>query len=267
MKHLGQSSDAPRESESSQREDVSVLGVTVHDTTTAAALSRCGNHLTDPQSKATVVFFVNAHTLNLAASDSHYKSLLNCADYVFGDGTGVRWAVRLIHGRRLLDNVNGTDLTPALFQSYSGKGLRYFLLGGTPEMIERAAAYASAHFSGWTLAGSHHGYLDERTSTDVVHLINAARPDLLLVGMGNPLQEAWIARYRDRLRVSLCMGVGGLFTYWSGDLDRAPAWMRRCGIEWMHLLWRQPHKARRYVLGNPLFICRSLLQSLDRRHQ
>jgi N-acetylglucosaminyldiphosphoundecaprenol N-acetyl-beta-D-mannosaminyltransferase len=92
----------------------------------------------------------------------------------------------------------------------------------------------------------------------VIDAINAAQPELLLVGMGNPRQESWIAANRGRLRVPLVMGVGGLFDYWAGDLDRAPGWMRRLGVEWVHLLARQPRKARRYLLGNPLFLGRVL---------
>ena len=74
--------------------------------------------------------------------------------------------------------------------------------------------------------------------------------------MGSPKQETWLAQYRDRLEVPLCMATGGLFTYWSGDLDRASASMRRMGIEWLHILIRQPQKSRRYLLGNPLFLLR-----------
>ena len=74
--------------------------------------------------------------------------------------------------------------------------------------------------------------------------------------MGNPAQERWIAAHRDRIRVPVCLAIGGLFAYWSGDLDRAPTWLRRIGFEWVHLLVRQPRKSGRYILGNPLFLAR-----------
>ena len=110
-------------------------------------------------------------------------------------------------------------------------------------------------FPGWEQAGHHHGYLTTPELNEAaIAQINASRSDLLLVGMGNPLQENWIHRHRDRLQVRLAMGTGGLFTYWSGDLTRAPAWVRRLGYEWAHILVSQPHKARRYILGNPLFL-------------
>jgi N-acetylglucosaminyldiphosphoundecaprenol N-acetyl-beta-D-mannosaminyltransferase len=79
--------------------------------------------------------------------------------------------------------------------------------------------------------------------------------------MGNPLQENWIIENKDKLEVPLVAGVGGLFTYWSGDLDRAPYWIRRIGMEWLHILFRQPHKWQRYLIGNTKFLVRLLLHA------
>jgi N-acetylglucosaminyldiphosphoundecaprenol N-acetyl-beta-D-mannosaminyltransferase len=220
------------------------------------ALAHVGAWLDDPTRRAHAVYFVNASTLNLACSDPAYREILRGADVVYGDGTGVRWAARALHGVRLSDNVNGTDFVPRFFDAFAGRGHRYFLLGGTDEMNERAAAFARERFSGWELAGRHHGYLDEASDHQLVERLNDLAPHVLLVGMGNPAQERWIASHRDRLRVPVCLAIGGLFAYWSGDLDRAPAWLRRIGFEWMHLLVRQPRKSGRYLLGNPLFLAR-----------
>lgn len=235
-----------------------ILSVPVTDMTMGEALEFLESLFTTHATTSHSVFFVNAHTLNVACDQPAYRDVLRGAHCVYGDGTGVRWAARLIHGARLRDNVNGTDLVPALFKTRAGRGFRYFLLGNTPERIERAAAFARREFPGWELAGHHHGYLDDTTTPGAVELINASRPHVLLVGMGNPLQEQWIARNLPRLQVPVCMGTGGLFDYWSGDLVRAPRWMRAVGYEWLHLLLRQPHKARRYLIGNPLFLWRAL---------
>ena len=229
------------------------------------AIAQIMEWIQDGSGRSRAVFFANAHTLNLACEDPSYRTVLGTADLVFGDGTGVRWAARFLHGVRLADNVNGTDLVPALFAAGAGKGFRYYMLGGTAEQSERASAHASRTFEGWTLAGRHHGYLDDAASAQVVEAINDTKPHLLLVGMGNPFQESWIAANRDRLQVPVAMGVGGLFTYWSGHLDRAPAWVRGIGFEWLHLLIRQPEKGRRYLLGNPLFLSRLAAARWGRR--
>jgi N-acetylglucosaminyldiphosphoundecaprenol N-acetyl-beta-D-mannosaminyltransferase len=211
------------------------------------------------------VYFVNTHTLNLAYEDADYLNVLRSADAVFGDGTGVRWAARALAGVRLKDNVNGTDLIPRLFEAWAGRGYRYYLLGATPDAIERAAAHAQARFQGWELAGHHHGYLDSLDQRDLIARINASGADMLLVGMGNPKQEQWLHLQRRGLEVPLCIGVGGLFTYWSGDLTRAPSWVRHLGHEWLHLLVKQPQKFRRYILGNPRFLLRVARTALQSR--
>jgi N-acetylglucosaminyldiphosphoundecaprenol N-acetyl-beta-D-mannosaminyltransferase len=232
---------------------LNIFGVKIVDETVEDALARLEAILA--RRAAASVFFANAHTLNLAAADPGYRDVLSTGDVVYGDGTGVRWAARW-RGTRMKANLNGTDLIPALLAR--GQGLRCFLLGTTPEAVERAAEHFRQAYPNCVLAGYHHGFLEEAATNGVVDAINAADVDLLLVGMGNPLQERWIARHRARLQVGLCAGVGGLFTYWAGDLDRAPAWMRRHGIEWLHILRRQPRKLRRYLLGNPLFLMRLL---------
>jgi N-acetylglucosaminyldiphosphoundecaprenol N-acetyl-beta-D-mannosaminyltransferase len=202
---------------------------------------------------AILIAFVNAHTLNLAAQAAAYRDLSNRAACVFGDGTGVRWSA-LLRGVRMKANLNGTDLVPRLFACTADRGYRYFLLGATEDTIARAASNAHRRFAGWTLAGSHHGYIDKRDCPEIIELINAAQPHVLLVGMGNPLQERWIDDHLGMLQVPLCLGTGGLFDHWAGNLRRAPAWVRHLGYEWAQLLMQQPHKWRRYLLGNPRFL-------------
>lgn len=248
---------------------LSVLGVPVTDVTMEHALGLLQNMLYEQPRRAHSVYFVNAHTLNNACDNPAYRHVLQSADRVFGDGTGVRWASRILHGVTLKDNVNGTDLVPLMFSRWANRGLRYFLLGNTPERIAIAAKRAQEMFPGWTLAGYHTGYLGPDDHAKVIEKINASGADLMLVGMGNPKQEQWIHDHLDQLTVPLCLATGGLFDYWVGDLVRAPKWVRKLGYEWLHLLSRQPHKAGRYLIGNPKFlgrIVRSWLFRHDKRH-
>ena len=242
---------------------LSILGVDLTDVTRSRAVELLEEMIRHYDGRARSVYFVNAHTLNLAAAEPWYRNVLGTADYVFGDGTGVRWASRL-QGIRIRDNLVGTDLVPELFRLTAGRGYRYFLLGADEFTVSRAAAYAAETFAGWTPAGFHHGYLADPDTNDwVIDRINRARPDLLLVGMGNPVQEQWIHANRDRLEVPLAMGIGGLFDYWAGNVSRAPCWLRRLGHEWVWRLFQQPRdKASRYLLGNPLFLWRILREKL-----
>ncbi len=235
---------------------VTILGVRVTDVTRPRACEILEAMIRQGDGRSRRVYFVNAHTLNLAAEDETYRAVLNAADCVFGDGTGVRWAARL-RGIRVRDNVNGTDLVPEFLRATAGHGYRYYLLGGEESIVERAARNAAERFTGWTLVGCHHGYLNAGLDRRVVGHVNAARPDLLLVGQGNPIQERWIDEHSPELDVPVAMGVGGLFNFWSGAVPRAPLWMRRLGMEWVWVLAQQRHKARRYLVGNPKFLFRA----------
>lgn len=201
------------------------------------------------------VSIVNAHTLNLATDDSNYRAVLKSSDFVFGDGTGVRWAARQ-RGVSVRDNLVGTDLLPKLFERHSSSGYSMFLLGSTDETAERAAEYCSERFTGWQIVGFNAGFYPEGKLSSIIDKINNAKPDILLVAMGNPLQEKWIHDNKHRLEVPVCIGVGGLFDHWAGNLKRAPKLVRKLGIEWLQILLQQPHKWRRYLLGNFLFVAR-----------
>jgi N-acetylglucosaminyldiphosphoundecaprenol N-acetyl-beta-D-mannosaminyltransferase len=239
---------------------IEILGVRVLDLTVPEALGMMEQWIQDPLRPTRRLYFVNTHSLNLAEDEPGTREILNSADAVFGDGTGVRWASRL-QGIRIKANLNGTDLVPLFFQANAGRGHSYYLLGADPETNARAADWTRSHFPGWECVGHHHGYLTSEDSAEVAREINARRPDMLLVGMGQPRQERWLFEHREALRVPLCIGVGGLFDYWGGDLERAFPWVRKLGFEWLQLLVQQPHKARRYLVGNPKFLFRAARQA------
>lgn len=245
----------------------SVLGVRIDNVTRALAIGLLEQIIRRRDGRARSVFFVNAHTLNLATGNPAYREALRSGHLVFADGTGVRWAARL-QGVRVAQNLVGTDFVPAMFEMTAGRGYSYFMLGGDRTTVAAAADYARRTFPGWRLADYHHGYLGCDSAGDaarrddtatVIEQINAARPDVLLVGMGNPAQEQWICRHLAQLDVPVCLGIGGLFDYWAGNVSRAPRWLRRIGHEWVWRLFQQPRlKARRYLIGNPLFLTRVL---------
>lgn len=241
------------------RRIIDILGIRVVDTTQSNAIRMMEQWIRDPVRKTRRLYFVNTHTLNLAADDPTTKAILNSADAIFGDGTGVRWAARL-QGITVMDNLAGTDLIPEFMRAMSGRGFRYYLLGANPETIEKAAHFAIHQFPGWDLVGFHSGYLTSDTKIRVMEDIRTTRPDMLLVGMGQPKQERFLFDHRDSLSVPLCVGVGGLFDHWGGNLQRAAPWIRQLGFEWAQLLLQQPHKARRYLIGNPKFLGRIALE-------
>lgn len=229
-----------------------VCGVAIQDDTFEDAVVRMERLLGSPT--CATVLFVNANSINLACRDRSFRRILSDATLGYCDGTGVRWAA-LARALRFHGNFGATDFITAFLKR--AKGGRCYLLGTTPDGIGTAARYFKAHFPAWTLVGYEHGYSRGRDH-EIVQSINAAQADLVLVGMGSPLQEEWIARNRSALRAGLAVGVGGIFDYWAGFLTRAPRWMIRLGLEWAFILSQQHHKASRYLIGNPYFVARTV---------
>ncbi|HEY2386247.1 MAG TPA: WecB/TagA/CpsF family glycosyltransferase [Candidatus Binatia bacterium] len=244
-------------------ESLWICGVRIENLTKTDACNRLRALIERRTAPPRTVYIVNAHTINLACDRPAFRDVLNGADAVWGDGTGVRWAARR-KGVRMRDNLVGTDLVPLFMSTAAGKRYRYFLFGGHEPVVRTAAAHVATTF-GVTMAGHAHGHFEPSDNDAVIERINASRADVLLVAMGNPVQEQWIHDNRAALRVQLCIGIGGLVDHWGGALDRAPRWIRDRGFEWAHILMRQPHKWRRYVLGNPKFVLRVLRDSRSHR--
>ncbi len=214
--------------------------------------------------EARKVFIVNAHTLNLASSDRDFRQVLNSADLLLNDGAGVQIASWLV-GKPFYDNLVGTDLVPQLFERTLEQKTGIFLLGGKQGVPERAAEKLHTLYPGLLISGTQHGYFSSSELDRVIEAINTSRARILIVALGNPLQEKFIHENAHKLDCDLCIGVGGLIDYWGSGLQRAPAWMRRYRLEWVNILVRQPHKWRRYILGNPLFLGRIIVRHLGRR--
>ena len=172
-------------------------------------------------------------------------------DQLFPDGVGLQLG-RLLAGLPRFSRVSGTDTIPLLLARMP-RGTRVFLLGGSRTLSAAAAARLPELFPSAVLAGAHHGFFGADEDEAVLAAIVAAAPDVLLIGMGSPLQEQWLARHRDRLPARLAICVGGLFHYWTRDLHRAPRSLREAGLEWLWILAQQPFKWRVYTFDAARF--------------
>jgi exopolysaccharide biosynthesis WecB/TagA/CpsF family protein len=206
----------------------------------------------------TCVHYLNAHCSNVAAMDSNYRAALSKSDLILPDGVGVSVSARL-HGERLAASVSFTDFIPLACRRLADLGGSVFLLGGRPGVAETAAENLVRSCPGLRIAGTHHGYFGEDQDQKVLQLINKSAAQMLLVAMGPPRQELWLNRMRSSLYPGLAFGVGGLFDFLSGRIPRAPIALQAIGMEWFYRLYQEPRRMwRRYLLGNPLFLARSL---------
>ncbi|WMS42799.1 WecB/TagA/CpsF family glycosyltransferase [Acuticoccus sp. MNP-M23] len=202
--------------------------------------------------------FVNAHVVNVAAGDPAYRWALGRADHLLPDGSGISLAAKLKR-ERFEANLNGTDLFLPLCREAAARGLSIYFLGSRPGIADAAAANAARIVDGLKVAGTRDGYFAADESDAVIAQVNASGADIVLVAFGVPLQDLWVARNRHRLDARLVMGVGAQFDFWSGSVSRAPKWMRRTGIEWIHRLLLDPKRlAKRYLIGNATFVARAV---------
>lgn len=213
--------------------------------------------------KRKTIAFINAHCVNIAAKDPAYRWALTQASAILPDGSGMQLAARM-QGQRFAENLNGTDLFPPLMRAAAERGHSVFLLGSQPGVADRAAAAAQDLAPGLKIAGTHHGMFAPKDEPDIIASINQSGADIVLVALGVPKQDLWIARNRHRLNATLLFGVGAQFDFWSGRVSRAPGFLRRLGLEWTWRLAIEPRRMfRRYVLGNPAFVARALKSRLS----
>lgn len=197
------------------------------------------------------LFFLNAHCFNLAQKDREYFDILNSCDYLLNDGIGIKIASK-IEKLVLKKNLNGTDFIPEIAEMASKKGYKIFLLGAKDGIAEEAAVKLKEKFEGLQIAGVHSGYgLDD----SVLELINNSKADILIAGMGVPMQEKWIRENKSKLgSVKLFVGGGAILDFLSQRIRRAPLLMRKIGLEWVFRLCLEPGRLwRRYLVGNFLF--------------
>jgi N-acetylglucosaminyldiphosphoundecaprenol N-acetyl-beta-D-mannosaminyltransferase len=212
------------------------------------------------------VSFVNPACVNIAAHDRGYRRALARADLVLPDGIGIKIGADIL-GTPLRQNVNGTDLFPRLCGLLQDRGAALFLLGGQPGVPEAVAERIRVQWPGLRVVGWQHGFFAPAEEGDVVRRIHASGADLVLVARGVPMQDIFIDRYLPQFGSRVVMGVGGLFDFVAGRINRAPGWMRDSGLEWIYRLMQEPGRMwRRYLLGNFTFLARVSLQRLGWRH-
>ncbi len=213
-----------------------------------------------------VVLNANVHCLNLCYKDPALRRFFGEADLVFCDGAGVRLAARVLGGR-IPGRITYADWLPRLATFVEEEDLSLFFLGARPGVAGEAAGRLRKTHPGVKIAGVRHGFFDPAPDGPengvVVAEINAAAPDVLLLGLGMPLQERWLMENRHKLNFGVALTGGAVFDYASGNLRRGPRLLTDNGLEWLARLFIEPRRLwRRYLFGNPLFLARVIRQRL-----
>lgn len=205
------------------------------------------------------VVTANAEMLYRCRQDQALQEIIRNAGLVTADGAGVVLASRILKCA-VPQRVAGFDLTLACLQEAAAVSLPLYFLGSQPDVLEQASANARENYPGINIAGCHHGYFQKEEEEAILEEICRVQPALLLVALGVPKQEKWIARHRHKLPPCVAIGVGGSFDVLAGKVRRAPLWMQRAGLEWFYRLLKEPSRLGRTAVL-PLFFLAVLRQA------
>ncbi len=217
--------------------------------------------------KALVIFFVNAHCFNIAQNDPEYLKTVNNADLLLNDGIGLKLA-SYFTPVRFPENLNGTDLIPKILRNASGYDAGVYFLGGKEHVPGKAAERAREMFPGFRIAGYHSGYFDEIEEEKIIQEINHTGAKILVIGMGVPKQEFWVAVNKIRLKnVRVIIAGGAILDFLAREIPRAPLWMRRLYLEWLFRLFLEPRRMwKRYLVGNLKFFYYVIRDALPKKN-
>lgn len=211
----------------------------------------------------------NTHVLTLALHDRALLGAVEQAWRRYPDGAAVAWLQRRA-GHANARRVGGPDLMPRVVDLGREHGLRHFLLGSTPRVLDGVERVLRERFPGAQLVGRHSPPFADGVDVDdasvAAVLAVEAEPHVVWCALGAPKQELWMRRNAGRLPGVLLVGVGAAFDFLAGTKKRAPAWMQKAGLEWMHRLASEPRRlSGRYVRTNSEFLARSGLELTRRR--
>ena len=175
--------------------------------------------------------------------DAAYAAAVNGAELVLADGVGDLCAARIL-GTPLPGRVAGSDLVPRLLARLAERGGSVFLYGARPGVAQRAGEKLKSAYPGLRIAGTENGYISDETA--LLEALEREKPDLLLLGLGAPRQELWMAENRQRTP-AVMIGVGGLLDVFAGDIPRAPEAWQRLGLEWLYRLLCEPRRFKRVI--------------------
>jgi N-acetylglucosaminyldiphosphoundecaprenol N-acetyl-beta-D-mannosaminyltransferase len=236
---------------------VSILSLPVHQVSTEDALRFFGDAIAHRDGPRHVVT-ADASMAVTARRDPELRAIIAGADLVTPDGAGILWASRMLRCP-LTSKVSGVDLVAHAVRLSAERGWKLFFLGAAPGVAAEAAQRLTERFPGAQIVGTHDGYFTPEQEPNVLAQIQAAQPDILFVAFGIPRQEKWINRHKDALGVPVSLGIGGSFDVHSGRVQRAPVWMQKRGLEWLHRLAANPKKIGK-VMTLPEFVLLALRQ-------
>ncbi len=233
---------------------IKLLNICIHPLTVPQLHSYIAHAVKEGQKK--LILNTNIHCYNLAYKSPWLQDFLNSADITFCDGAGVVLGAKCF-GYKIPGRITYADWIWELAKFASENNFSLFFLGAKPGVAEKAAQKLTDHFPNLKIT-THHGYFEmsqgAKENLEVIEHINTIKPNILILGLGMPLQERWLKENWAKLEVNIGLTGGAVFDYVSGELRRGPAWMTDNGMEWLARLLIEPKRLwKRYLIGNLFF--------------
>lgn len=208
------------------------------------------------QQKGVHIVTLNAEMAMQAEQDEALATVIRKAELVIPDGAGVVFYLKL--RGKAVQRCPGIELAEKLLMRSSELApCPIFFYGGAPGVSEAAAIAWQKRAPGIAIAGTQNGYVTPADQPQLLQTLADLQPRIILVGLGVPRQEFWIAEHRHICPNAIWIGVGGSFDIWAGTKDRAPGWLRNNNLEWTYRLYQEPWRWRR-MMALPQFAWRSL---------
>lgn len=187
-------------------------------------------------------------------TDKEFQEVYKEADLILTDGMPLIWISKL-KKNPIKEKVSGSDLFPEVCQLAANKGYSVFLLGAAEGVAVKAAKNLKAKYNGLNVVGTYSpSYGFEKKEDEIqriIQMINEVEPDILAVGLGAPKQEKFLYNYRNKLKVPVALAIGASIDFEAGNVDRAPEWMQRSGLEWFYRLCKEPKRMfKRYLVDD-----------------
>lgn len=186
--------------------------------------------------------------------DAEFVEVYKNADLVLTDGMPLIWISKLLK-RPIKEKVSGSDLFPSVCKLAVEKGYSIFLLGAAEGVASKAAENLMKKYNGLKIAGTFspsYGFENNKDEIEkIINIINESKPDILAVGLGAPKQEKFIYKYKDKLNVPISLAIGASIDFEAGNIERAPVWMQKSGLEWFYRFIKEPKRMfKRYFVDD-----------------
>lgn len=189
------------------------------------------------------IITVNPEMIMTAQKDREFKKVLNTSDLNVPDGIGIVWASKIL-GKPLKERIAGIDLVWTLAKLAHDRGYSIYFVGAGEGIAKKVADKLKIKYPKMEIAGTESS---SPYDINLIERIGKTKPDILLVAFGHPKQEKWLAKYKHRFGVPVCIGVGGAFDFISGKTRRAPLWLSKMGLEWLYRLIQEPQRIKRQL--------------------